>query len=339
MSAQNTSKKPVIVTSGDPCGIGPEITLKAALNSQHHFVAVADPKHMEKLSAELGLDLNIRMWHPDQDFEQNTLSILEIKWPAEVIAGNPNDANSNTILKAIEIAVEQVKIGNACALVTNPINKFVLYQAGFDFPGHTEFLAFLSKQEKQPVMMLANKYLRVIPVTIHNAVAEIPKKLTSNLIYRTIVVARRDLIKFFGISDPKIVVCGLNPHAGENGSLGNEDLKVIKPTILKLQEEGVSIKGPLSADSLFHSEARNKYDCVVGMYHDQVLPVVKALDFAKTVNITLGLDFIRTSPDHGTAYDIAGKNIANAESLIAAINTAETMSNTSLKFADATNKL
>ena len=130
----------------------------------------------------------------------------------------------------------------------------------------------------------------------------------------------------------------MNPHAGENGSLGNEDLKVIKPTILKLQEEGVSIKGPLSADSLFHSEARNEYDCVIGMYHDQVLPVVKALDFAKTVNITLGLDFIRTSPDHGTAYDIAGKNIANAESLIAAINTAETMSNTSQKFADAANK-
>lgn len=181
-------------------------------------------------------------------------------------------------------------------------------------------------------MMLANSHLRVIPVTIHNSIAKIPELLTFDAIYQTIIIVKQDLQKFFGISEPKIAVCGLNPHAGERGKLGNEDETIIKPVILKLQSEGVNAKGPLPADSLFHPSARNKFDCVIGMYHDQVLPIVKALDFEKTVNITLGLDFIRTSPDHGTAYDIAGKNVANAESLITAIDTARMMSDTYLYF-------
>ena len=183
-------------------------------------------------------------------------------------------------------------------------------------------------------MMLANIHLRVIPVTIHNSVAQIPKLLTSNSIYQTILTVRQDLREFFGIAEPRMAVCGLNPHAGEGGKLGNEDETIIKPVILKLQSEGINAKGPLPADSLFHPVARNKFDCIIGMYHDQVLPVVKALDFEKTVNITLGLDFIRTSPDHGTAYDIAGKNIANAQSLITAINTASVMNHTYSNFID-----
>lgn len=332
MSFHGISNKPVIVTSGDPSGIGPEVTLKAAQVCRTPFVVVADIDHMRKLSAELGLDLVIDLWKSGQKLKPKTLSIIQHTWSAEIKPGKPNDKNSDGILSSIKSAVEQVKIGNACALVTNPINKFVLYESGFKFPGHTEYLASLSDKKKYSVMMLANSHLRVIPVTIHNSIAKIPELLTFDAIYQTIIIVKQDLQKFFGISEPKIAVCGLNPHAGERGKLGNEDETIIKPVILKLQSEGVNAKGPLPADSLFHPSARNKFDCVIGMYHDQVLPIVKALDFEKTVNITLGLDFIRTSPDHGTAYDIAGKNVANAESLITAIDTARMMSDTYLYF-------
>ena len=328
MSLQFESIKPVIVTSGDPSGIGPEITLKAAKKSPIPFVVIADPVHMVKLSTELDLDLDIQIWRPGSNLKPKSLNVLQHKWSAEIKPGEPHSKNSTDILRAIEDAVEQVKLGNACAMVTNPINKFVLYKAGFDFPGHTEYLASLSDQKKHSVMMLANKYLRVIPVTIHNSVAKIPELLTSESIYKTVLTIKEDFQAFFGISQPRIAVCGLNPHAGERGNFGIEDETIIKPVIVKLQSKGIHAEGPLPADSLFHPAARNKYDCVVGMYHDQVLPVVKALDFEGTVNITLGLDFIRTSPDHGTAYDIAGKNIANAESLINAIYTAKIMSDT-----------
>ncbi len=332
MNIQLKFTKPVIVTSGDPSGIGPEITLKAAQSCCTPFITIADPDHMDNLSAELGLDLVIRLWKPGQKLKPKTLSVLQHTWSAEIKPGKPDNRNSPDIISNIKSAVEQVKLGNACALVTNPINKFVLYESGFNFPGHTEYLASLSDKKKYSVMMLANNHLRVIPVTIHNSVAKIPELLTFDAIYQTILVVKKDLHEFFGISEPKIAVCGLNPHAGEKGKLGNEDETIIRPVILKLQSEGINAKGPLPADSLFHPVARNKFDCVIGMYHDQVLPVVKALDFERTVNITLGLDYIRTSPDHGTAYDIAGKNIANAESLITAINTAKTMSETYSNF-------
>ena len=334
MNIELKSTKPVILTSGDPSGIGPEITLKAAQSCSTPFVVIGDLDHMVKLSAELGLDLVIRDWKPGQKLKPKTLSVLQHKWPADIIPGKPDIKNNANILNSIKSAVEQVKIGNACALVTNPINKFVLYESGFSFPGHTEYLASLSDKKKFAVMMLANIHLRVIPVTIHNSVAQIPELLTSNSIYQTILTVRQDLREFFGIAEPRMAVCGLNPHAGEGGKLGNEDETIIKPVILKLQSEGINAKGPLPADSLFYPVARNKFDCIIGMYHDQVLPVVKALDFEKTVNITLGLDFIRTSPDHGTAYDIAGKNIANAQSLITAINTASVMNHTYSNFID-----
>ncbi len=326
MSTQLKSIKPVIVTSGDPSGIGPEITLKAAQRCLTPFVVIADLDYMVKLSDELGLNLGIQIWKPGQEFKAKTLSVLQHKWSAKVQPGRPHHKNSADIIGAIADAVEQVKLGNACALVTNPINKFVLYEAGFNFPGHTEYLASLSDKKKKSVMMLVNNYLRVIPTTIHNSVSKIPKLLTSDLIYQTILTVNYDLHVFFGISKPRIAVCGLNPHAGEGGKLGTEEETIIRPVVFKLRSEGIDAYGPLPADSLFHPLARKKYDCVIGMYHDQVLPVVKALDFERTVNITLGLDFIRTSPDHGTAYDIAGKNIANADSLITAINTAKMMS-------------
>ena len=330
MSALSSTKTPVIVTPGDPSGIGPEITLKAALTGKTPFVAIADPEHMAKLSAELGLSLDICIWQPGQKLDKHYLSIFPHRWPAEVIAGHPDDANSASILGAIEQAVTHVLAGDASALVTNPINKYVLYKAGFTYPGHTEFLASLSRHRKHPVMMLANDFLRVIPVTIHNPVSEISERLTPALLYKTAIVTQQDLTNRFGIENPRITVCGLNPHAGEQGTLGSEDITIIKPVLSQLLSEGVNVTGPLPADSLFHQSARSEYDCVLGMYHDQVLPVVKALDFMKTVNITLGLDFIRTSPDHGTAYDIAGKNKAKPDSLIAAIDYARMLSHKSV---------
>ena len=330
MSALSSTQTPVIVTPGDPSGIGPEITLKAALTGKTPFVAIADPEHMAKLSAELGLSLDICIWQPGQKLDKHYLSIFPHRWPAEVIAGHPDDANSASILGAIEQAVTHVLAGDASALVTNPINKYVLYKAGFTYPGHTEFLASLSRHRKHPVMMLANDFLRVIPVTIHNPVSEISERLTPALLYKTAIVTQQDLTNRFGIENPRITVCGLNPHAGEQGTLGSEDITIIKPVLSQLLSEGVNVTGPLPADSLFHQSARSEYDCVLGMYHDQVLPVVKALDFMKTVNITLGLDFIRTSPDHGTAYDIAGKNKAKPDSLIAAIDYARMLSHNSV---------
>ena len=330
MSALSSTQTPVIVTPGDPSGIGPEITLKAALTGKTPFVAIADPEHMAKLSAELGLSLDICIWQPGQKLDKHYLSIFPHRWPAEVIAGHPDDANSASILGAIEQAVTHVLAGDASALVTNPINKYVLYKAGFTYPGHTEFLASLSRHRKHPVMMLANDFLRVIPVTIHNPVSEISERLTPALLYKTAIVTQQDLTNRFGIEKPRITVCGLNPHAGEKGTLGSEDIAIIKPVLSQLLSEGVNVTGPLPADSLFHQSARSEYDCVLGMYHDQVLPVVKALDFMKTVNITLGLDFIRTSPDHGTAYDIAGKNKAKPDSLIAAIDYARMLSHKSV---------
>jgi 4-hydroxythreonine-4-phosphate dehydrogenase len=330
MSALSSTQTPVIVTPGDPSGIGPEITLKAALTGKTPFVAIADPEHMAKLSAELELNLDICIWQPGQKLDKHYLSIFPHRWPAEVIAGHPDDANSASILGAIEQAVTHVLAGDASALVTNPINKYVLYKAGFTYPGHTEFLASLSRHRKHPVMMLANDFLRVIPVTIHNPVSEISERLTPALLYKTAIVTQQDLTNRFGIENPRITVCGLNPHAGEQGTLGSEDITIIKPVLSQLLSEGVNVTGPLPADSLFHQSARSEYDCVLGMYHDQVLPVVKALDFMKTVNITLGLDFIRTSPDHGTAYDIAGKNKAKPDSLIAAIDYARMLSHKSV---------
>ena len=330
MSALSSTQTPVIVTPGDPSGIGPEITLKAALTGKTPFVAIADPEHMAKLSAELGLSLDICIWQPGQKLDKHYLSIFPHRWPAEVIAGHPDDANSVSILGAIEQAVTHVLAGDASALVTNPINKYVLYKAGFTYPGHTEFLASLSRHRKHPVMMLANDFLRVIPVTIHNPVSEISERLTPAVLYKTAIVTQQDLTNRFGIENPRITVCGLNPHAGEQGTLGSEDITIIKPVLSQLLSEGVNVTGPLPADSLFHESARSEYDCVLGMYHDQVLPVVKALDFMKTVNITLGLDFIRTSPDHGTAYDIAGKNKAKPDSLIAAIDYARMLSHKSV---------
>ena len=215
----------------------------------------------------------------------------------------------------------------ASAIVTNPISKNMMYKSGFNFQGHTDFLASLSKYKKNPVMMLVIKDLKTIPLTVHVPLKNVPKLISKNLLELTISIAKESLVSLFNISKPRIIITGLNPHAGENGDIGDEEKKIIVPVINEAKKkQKCFLEGPISADTAFSSEKRKVYDVAICMYHDQALITIKTLDFFNGVNVTLGLDFIRTSPDHGTAFDIAGKNIANPDSLIAAINLAYEMS-------------
>jgi 4-hydroxythreonine-4-phosphate dehydrogenase len=230
-------------------------------------------------------------------------------------------------ISAIEQAVRAVVAGEASAVVTAPIAKAVLYAAGFVHPGHTEFLAALAGslvpgKRHHPVMMLASDLLRVVPVTIHVPLSDVPRALSKRLLYETINITWRSLKADFGIDEPRVAVAGLNPHAGEGGTIGREDIDLIAPAIEELRREGLSVTGPYSADTLFHAGARKNYDAAVCMYHDQALIPIKTLSFDTGVNITLGLPFVRTSPDHGTAFDIAAKGIASPESMITAIRMA-----------------
>ena len=227
-----------------------------------------------------------------------------------------------------------VRAGRAGAVVTNPIAKSVLYRAGFSHPGHTEFLAELAAQgglPPRPVMMLWSPILAVVPVTIHVALRDAIAHLTMEDIVATGRIVAHDLRTRFGIAQPRIAVSGLNPHAGEDGSLGREDIDIIAPAVAQLRKDGVDVRGPLSADTMFHEAARRTYDCALCMYHDQALIPIKTLAFDDGVNVTLGLPFVRTSPDHGTAFDIAGTGRANPSSLIAALRLAARMANSSAK--------
>ena len=228
-------------------------------------------------------------------------------------------------IAAIETAVSLCQSGDASGMVTAPIQKKRLYDAGFKHPGHTEFLAALTNASGQEVMMLACPQLKVVPATVHVPIAEVPKLITPELLEQIIRTTHMDLVKRFGIEAPRIAIAGLNPHAGEGGSIGAEEQDVIQPVIEKLMQEGFEIKGPMSADTMFHSRARQGYDAAICMYHDQALIPIKTIDFDGGVNVTLGLPIIRTSPDHGTADDIAGKGIAKATSMIAAIKMASDM--------------
>jgi 4-hydroxythreonine-4-phosphate dehydrogenase len=247
-----------------------------------------------------------------------------------VIAGEPDVATAKGTIAAIETAVSLSMSGQTSAVVTNPIAKSVLYDAGFGFPGHTEFLADLATRATgkpvMPVMLLAGPKLRAIPVTIHIPLKEVPEALTSDLIAETCRITNHDLRSGFGISKPRLAVAGLNPHAGENGALGKEDDEIVRPAIDMLRSEGIDAFGPLPADTMFHDDARRHYDVAICMYHDQALIPAKALGFDDSVNVTLGLPFVRTSPDHGTAFGIAGKGIAKEDSLVAALKLASEIS-------------
>jgi 4-hydroxythreonine-4-phosphate dehydrogenase len=313
----------VVLTAGDPSGIGPEIAVKARalLGAALPFAWIGDPRHLPEGSAATLIDT------PDQahGVDPGALPVLPLPFAAPAPPGRPDPANAAGTIAAIERAVDLVQGGRAAALCTLPITKKALKDgAGFAFPGHTEFLAHLAGVERV-AMMLACPGLRVVPATIHIPLAEVPAALTPALLEETVRLTHAALIRDFGIAAPRIAVAGLNPHAGEGGAMGWEDERIIRPLVARLAAEGMAIRGPLPADTMFHAAARAGYDAAVCAYHDQALIPIKTIDFAGGVNVTLGLPFVRTSPDHGTAHDIAGRGVADASSLVAALRMAQDM--------------
>lgn len=316
---------------GEPAGIGGEITLQAWLRRDSAglapFVVLDDPARLAALAKQHGWTVPLlTVAEPAEAMEAfaTALPVLSVPLPAPSQPGIPDRRNAPAVLHAIELATVLCRNGSAAAMVTNPIHKAALYDAGFSHPGHTEFLAALCDVQR-PVMMLASERLRVVPVTIHIALREAIATLTSDLIVETGQILAADLRTKFGIANPRIAVAGLNPHAGESGSMGSEDATIVAPAVEQLRKAGIDARGPLPPDTMFHAEARSGYDAALCMYHDQALIPIKTLDFDQGVNVTLGLPIIRTSPDHGTAFDIAGKGIAKADSLIAALKMAATM--------------
>jgi 4-hydroxythreonine-4-phosphate dehydrogenase len=329
--------RPLALTLGDPAGIGPDITLLAWMARERElippFVLVGDGALLAARARALGLDIPVSEISDSRAALAafaSSLPVLPVKIESLVVPGQPNQAAMPAVRQSIERAVALVRQGEARAVVTNPVSKGTLYSSGFPFPGQTEFLALLASAEAtkppHPVMMLAGPMLKVVPVTIHVAVKDVPSLLTKELILRTIEITASDLGRYFGIAHPSLAVTGLNPHAGESGSLGREELEIIAPAIEAACAKGLDVTGPHPADTLFHAAARSKYDVAICMYHDQALVPLKTLAFEEGVNVTLGLPFIRTSPDHGTAFDIAGTGKANPKSLIEALRLAWAMS-------------
>ncbi|MEM8789647.1 MAG: 4-hydroxythreonine-4-phosphate dehydrogenase PdxA [Pseudomonadota bacterium] len=311
---------PLALTMGDPGGIGPEITgaAWAALQGGPRFYVIADP---DLIRARCGRIPVAEIADP-ADTDPGALSVLPLRLAAPAEPGRAVPQNAAATIRSIELAVAQAQTGKAAAVVTNPITKKVLVDgAGFGFPGHTEFLAHLGGGAA-PLMMLAAPELRVVPATIHIPLAAVPAAVTGPLITRTLEILHAALRRDFGLAAPRIAVAGLNPHAGEGGLMGQEDGAVIAPALQAARDAGMDVTGPLPADTMFHAAARARYDAAVCMYHDQALIPLKTLNFSAGVNVTLGLPFVRTSPDHGTAYDIAGTGAADPDSLIAAIRMA-----------------
>lgn len=331
-----TNVPPLALTMGDPAGIGPDITL--ALWSARDtlsvppFLLIGDAQVLKARAAELGLDVALANATPESAGEvfSHALPVLDSNCTAKVVAGKPDSRNAAAITGAIERAVNLTMASRTSAVVTNPIAKAVLYDAGFRFPGHTEFLADLAvkatgAESLLPVMLLAGPKLRAVPVTIHIPLKDVPAALTEDLIVETALITERDLRQRFGIARPRLAIAGLNPHAGEGGALGLEDDAIVRPAVERLQAAGIEVFGPLPADTMFHDAARATYDVALCMYHDQALIPAKALGFDDSVNATLGLPFIRTSPDHGTAFALAGKGTAKPDSLLAALRLAHTL--------------
>ena len=318
-------KPPLILTPGDPASISPELTVKAAHHLGGEFVAIGAPNHLAAEAAKLNLPLRIEEWQPGQPIAKEGLSVLPVEWATMPVAGQPDPRNAAMVIEAIKQAADLCHAGQAAAMITNPIAKSILYEAGFTHPGHTEFLADLDGSGALPLMMIANDQLRVVPFTIHEPLASVPDMITEDGLITTLSALDKSMRLDFGLQQPRLAVCGLNPHAGEGGHMGREEQDIIIPALNQLRAKGLDVSGPWPADTLFTPEARANYDVVIGMYHDQVLIPAKTLDFHNSVNITLNLGFVRTSPDHGTAFDIAGKGIARADSLIAALRMARLM--------------
>lgn len=322
---------PLALTMGEPAGIGGEITLKAwqarAVHAVPPFFVIDDAARLESLAAASGVDVSIREIREPGEVAHVfpfALPVLAHALSRPPVPGRPDSANAPAVIGAIERAVTLVRTGQASAVVTNPIQKETLYAAGFAYPGHTEFLGALA-DVPHPVMMLAGPQLRVVPVTVHLSLADALSALSTAAIVTCGRVTAAALKRDFGVVRPRLAVAALNPHAGEGGTMGSEEREIIAPAVATLAAQGIEVCGPAPADTLFHAEARRRYDAVLCMYHDQALIPLKTLDFERGINITLGLPFIRTSPDHGTATDIAGRGVANPASLIAALTTAGAM--------------
>ena len=313
---------PLALTMGDPAGIGGDITLKAWLaKSAPPYFIIDDAGRLRRVAEKLGWSVPVQEISEPED----TGAVFGRALPVlhRPLAGA--DGGSEAVLQSIRLAVELVSQGRAAAVVTNPINKKVLYDAGFTFPGHTEFLADLAGITTPPVMMLASPALRVVPVTVHVSLAEALATLDGDGIVAMGSITAEALHRDFGIDNPRLAIAGLNPHAGEGGGMGREEEDVIVPAIDRLRKLGIEVSGPHPPDTLFHAAARRGYDAAICMYHDQALIPIKTLDFDGAVNVTLGLPFVRTSPDHGTAYDIAGTGKASERSLLAALDLAAEM--------------
>lgn len=332
MTSHRNGFAPVVLTMGDPAGIGPDITLRMWEMRKSlalpPFILLACPAVLSERARTLNIDLRICECDAGGNLQADdgALNIVPLENAVSARAGQPQPGNAGAVIEAIERAVALTMEGSASAVVTNPIAKSELYAAGFVFPGHTEFLAELAKRHSgktcRPVMMLAGPQLRTVPVTIHIPLHAVPGSLSTDLIVETATITANDLKGRFAIANPRLAVSGLNPHAGESGTLGNEDSDIIAPAISILRAHGIDATGPMPADTMFHDSARSRYDVAICMYHDQALIPAKMLGFDEAVNITLGLPFIRTSPDHGTAFDIAGKGIARPDSLVAAMKLA-----------------
>jgi 4-hydroxythreonine-4-phosphate dehydrogenase len=324
--------QPLALTLGEPAGIGPDLALavwhrRAELEIPRFYV-VADPTFLARRAQRLGLEVPIATVTPSEAVATfpSALPVIALDVTVSAEPGRPDQSSAPAAISSIRRAVNDVMAGAAAAIVTNPVAKNVLYNWGFAEPGHTEFLAALVQDATgkalRPVMMLWSPELAVVPVTIHLPLREIFQHLSTGLVVETGRIVARDLARRFRIPHPRLAIAGLNPHAGENGALGEEDRAIVAPAVVRLIAEGIDAKGPLPADSLFHERARAGYDAALCMYHDQALIPIKTLAFDHAVNVTLGLPFVRTSPDHGTAFDIAGTGAADAASLVAALRLA-----------------
>lgn len=321
--SDSLSGKPVVISCGEPSGIGPEVAARAwaKLAGEVPLVWLGDPRHLPRDIPHVVIDNMQDALRAGQD----ALPVIEHPFMADAIPGQPDPANAQGVIDVIARGVAMVRAGQACALTTAPIHKKALKDgANFAYPGHTEYLAALAGVD-DVVMMLASDQLRVVPATIHIALDQIPIVLTPDHLRRVIEITATGLQRQFGISKPRLAIAGLNPHAGEGGTMGHQERDWMEPLIQQMQAEGYDLIGPLPADTMFHAAARTRYDAAIAMYHDQALIPIKTLDFDRGVNVTLGLPFIRTSPDHGTAFDIAGQNIANPTSMIEAIRLAQKM--------------
>jgi len=329
--------KPLALTLGEPAGIGPDIAIAAWLRRHElqlpPFYLLGDSAFITARAKLLGVDVrfaDVTAASAAETFA-DALPVVSIGTTVTTQPRRPDASSAPAAIASIRQAVADVEAGHASAVVTNPISKSVLYRAGFTHPGHTEFLAELATcngKVPMPVMLLWSPELAVVPVTIHLPLRDAIAQVTGPLITATARIVVADMKARFGLRRPRLAISGLNPHAGEDGSLGREDLDIIAPAIAVLQNEGIDVRGPLPADTMFHPAARATYDCAICMYHDQALIPIKTIAFDDGVNVTLGLPFIRTSPDHGTAFDIAGTGRANPSSLIAALRLAARMAAT-----------